>query len=434
MRNAFLALPLAACLLSTSAIPLFAQSTPVPVDVAVLAQEVSGIDAEIASAEADLKKNNEGLLAALVQVRLDTLKLTRAILQNQIAATNGGAVTEITVPVAGPDEKRAGEILADIENQMKVISEAEAEAGKLGGLPGALAASRVLTEKLTLATLRAAWMEAKYGTILPVALSTPPARVAEPSSQPAGATASDEAKSGVPPEWADPQHPEIDYDTEIFRSLHSEGFKIHGWWGVQESRAPIDDSPQVFAINASAYKKQGFMSKFPKLNMACREGEASLIFQADDIVMGDFQTKQLKTTIRIDGEPARTSQWSELSNRKGAGLFGAPGQDMIRDILSAEKLFVRIEERSVHDATFSMAGTVPVAELVAAACGFSLLDLSTDDYRAIQTMLNAAGFNAGTPDGVWGSGSAEALRKWQEGQGLPATGAPDRATLAAMGI
>lgn len=49
-------------------------------------------------------------------------------------------------------------------------------------------------------------------------------------------------------------------------------------------------------------------------------------------------------------------------------------------------------------------------------------------------MLNAGGFNAGTPDGVWGTGSRDALRAFQEQNGLPATGAPDRATLEALGV
>ncbi|MDE4142960.1 peptidoglycan-binding domain-containing protein [Phaeobacter gallaeciensis] len=63
-----------------------------------------------------------------------------------------------------------------------------------------------------------------------------------------------------------------------------------------------------------------------------------------------------------------------------------------------------------------------------------LIKLTRDDYKAIQTMLNAGGFNAGDPDGVWGNGSKKALRKFQEANGLSATGAPDRKTLKAMGL
>ena len=48
-------------------------------------------------------------------------------------------------------------------------------------------------------------------------------------------------------------------------------------------------------------------------------------------------------------------------------------------------------------------------------------------------MLNAGGFDAGTPDGAWGNGSRNAMRAFQEQNGLPVTGAPDRATLDALG-
>lgn len=74
------------------------------------------------------------------------------------------------------------------------------------------------------------------------------------------------------------------------------------------------------------------------------------------------------------------------------------------------------------------------AEVVAAACDVSLLDLERNDYRAIQTLLNNAGFDAGTPDGVWGTGSQDAVEAFQKANNLPVTGAPDRATLEAMGI
>jgi hypothetical protein len=87
-----------------------------------------------------------------------------------------------------------------------------------------------------------------------------------------------------------------------------------------------------------------------------------------------------------------------------------------------------------YDAEFDLAGIQDAIEAVAGACGWSTLDLSRDDYRAIQTMLNAGGFDAGTPDGVWGNGSRNAMRAFQERNGLAPTGAPDRATLEALGI
>ena len=68
------------------------------------------------------------------------------------------------------------------------------------------------------------------------------------------------------------------------------------------------------------------------------------------------------------------------------------------------------------------------------ACGWTTLSLTKDDYRAIQTLLNAGGFDTGTPDGQWGAGSKEAMKAFQTSVGIPATGAPDRATLQKLGF
>ena len=62
------------------------------------------------------------------------------------------------------------------------------------------------------------------------------------------------------------------------------------------------------------------------------------------------------------------------------------------------------------------------------------MNLSKDDLKAIQALLNNAGFDAGTPDGAWGSGSKRAMRAFQETKGLRVTGAPDEASLRALGI
>ena len=129
----------------------------------------------------------------------------------------------------------------------------------------------------------------------------------------------------------------------------------------------------------------------------------------------------------------------EITNAKG-------GRDTSRALLSGwisrrglynpENFFIRLTDGNgqSHDAEFDLAGIQDTTEAVAAACGWSTLDLSRDDYRAIQTLLNAGGFDAGTPDGVWGNGSRNAMRMFQEQNGLPTTGAPDRATLKALGV
>ena len=62
------------------------------------------------------------------------------------------------------------------------------------------------------------------------------------------------------------------------------------------------------------------------------------------------------------------------------------------------------------------------------------LDLSREDYRAIQLLLNGKGFRAGPENGRWGSKSRSALRAFQAQGGLGQTGVPDKATRKALGF
>ena len=62
------------------------------------------------------------------------------------------------------------------------------------------------------------------------------------------------------------------------------------------------------------------------------------------------------------------------------------------------------------------------------------LDLTKEDYRTIQRLLNEKGFQAGPEDGRWGSKSSSALRAFQAQGGLGQTGVPDKATRRALGF
>ncbi|MCR5867833.1 lytic murein transglycosylase [Aquincola sp. J276] len=58
-----------------------------------------------------------------------------------------------------------------------------------------------------------------------------------------------------------------------------------------------------------------------------------------------------------------------------------------------------------------------------------LQPLSRTELRQLQAALAERGFDAGTPDGVLGPATREALRRWQRSVGLPADGYPDAGLL-----
>ncbi|MFG6666452.1 peptidoglycan-binding protein [Halomonas sp. HNIBRBA4712] len=396
-----------------------------------MGSEIAALNDQIADADATLASYEGGLIKTLAQTRREALLLLRATIEARQQAEVGGASLEITLPAVEPDPERAEQLLGEMASQQLRVEAAEDEAASSGGLIQAVALSRVQTEKLTLAQLQMGYYQARYGIAFP-AMNRPVQAESVMSEERADSTMVDTAES-LP--WANPDYPNVDYSLAPFEQAYEEGYRIVGWWTVEEELAAIDDSPRFIAINYSAYESGNF-SGLTALVAQCRERETSFVFLQDDFLRGDFRRNTLDVTYRIDTLPAESTRWGQLTSNKGAGLFGNEAESLLRQIYNAKKFFTRITDSNGqrHDAEFDLAGVQDPIDTVAAACGWTTLDLTQDDYRAIQTMLNAGGFDAGTPDGVWGSGSRSAMRSFQEQQGLTPTGAADRQTLQVLGV
>ena len=401
---------------------------------AALPAELVAIEKQIAEVQAKIAMYDGGLIKGLAEARLEALLLSKTLIENRIAAAESGATVEVIISAVQPDEARAQRLLGEMASAQQRIDEAEKEAAQGGGLVQALALSRAETEKLTLAQLQMGYLQAKYGIAFPAVAAPAPAETATPASEPTpSADAGSPTASAIA--WADPQHPEIDYNNPAFEQAHKEGDRIAGWWAIKTERAAVDDSLQITAVNYSAYEPSNYMG-LTGLIARCVEGETALIFVQDDFLMADFRRNTFDITLRVDETPAQQTRWNGLTSNKGAGLFGNDAENFIRAIYDAKRLFIRLTENNGqdHDATFELAGSQDAFEDVAGACGWTTLSLTKDDYRAIQTLLNAGGFDTGTPDGQWGAGSKQAMRAFQTSVGIPATGAPDRTTLQKLGF
>jgi lytic murein transglycosylase len=80
-----------------------------------------------------------------------------------------------------------------------------------------------------------------------------------------------------------------------------------------------------------------------------------------------------------------------------------------------------------------LAGRIAGEGPLRAGFGPDRYGLTLADRQALQRGLTAAGFDAGAPDGVIGGGTRAAIEAYQRARGLPPTGAPSRALLAALG-
>jgi hypothetical protein len=409
-----------------AAVPAYAQD-------ASLQTEMAEVDRQILEVEAQISRYNSGLILGLIEARREALLLAKIVIQNRINAETGAATVEVIVPAILPNEERANQILGEMAAAQQRIEEAEREASSGGGLIQALALSRAETERLTLAQLQMGYLQARYGIAFPIS------RVEVEAQDESAESTVDIVEQPILGDqtvpWADSRFPDVDYSIQPFEQAHRDGEQITGWWTIETERAAVDDSPQITAVNYSEHQPNNFMG-LTALIARCTEGETALIFIQDDFLMNDFRRNSFEITLRVDENPAQQSRWNTLTNNKGAGLFGRDAETFIRTIYDAETLFIRLVESNgqQHDALFELDGSQDAFEAVAGACGWTTLSLTVDDYRAIQTMLNAGGFDAGTPDGQWGPGSQRAMRDYQASVGLPETGAPDRATLERLGV
>jgi photosystem II stability/assembly factor-like uncharacterized protein len=118
--------------------------------------------------------------------------------------------------------------------------------------------------------------------------------------------------------------------------------------------------------------------------------------------------------------PIRRTRRGTLAVRRGARTATARRRAAAAD-----------QSADANDSTQAAATPAPAIDSNARA----LMDSNARaQMKAAQAALNAAGYNVGTPDGVAGAHTIDALRKFQTDKQLPVTGMLDDATLGALGL
>jgi hypothetical protein len=136
-----------------------------------LEADLASVMAEISAAEKKSAQYEGGLIKALIEARIETLKNTEALLQQRILTIENGVPTTIQIPVTKPDAARAKDLAAEIESKTREMQAAQREADQYtGGLVRSMKLSTVATHEQTLAMLEQEHLRAKYGLAL---VSTP---------------------------------------------------------------------------------------------------------------------------------------------------------------------------------------------------------------------------------------------------------------------
>jgi hypothetical protein len=380
-----------------------------------LSQDIIAVRQQIADAERELAQYQGGLIKVLVQARLETLRLSEAMLEQKELAEKSGATFSYTLAAVAPDEKRARELLGDIDAAEKELADLEAKNAQYsGGLVKALSESSVATQRQSLAMLKQAYYVAHYGLYYPSASS----------SVGAGDKSSAATEETSPPASAS--------EPAYVTALRKNGAEIVGSWGIVRSKSEMDDSPAI-----SAYVGQSDQSS-PAGNTAmfrvgCYESEPAAMVIADDYLLADDD--MIAAQYRLDDLPAVSQRWSVSTSNKAAGYWGKEAIGFAHAMEGHQRLIVQVTERNgqSHRYAFNIDGADKAIEDIALECGWSGFDVSEADVMKAQKTLMRLGFYKGALDGQWGGGSRGALIDFQKSKGLPPTGLLDKLTRSALG-
>ncbi|HYZ31040.1 MAG TPA: peptidoglycan-binding domain-containing protein [Crenalkalicoccus sp.] len=120
------------------------------------------------------------------------------------------------------------------------------------------------------------------------------------------------------------------------------------------------------------------------------------------------------------------------------GIWGADSQTALEQFQQRHGLQVTGQ---LNQATAATLGLQPSQLLGSVATGANAGPLpavsgplSPIAVRNVQEQLRALGFYRGTPDGVMGPGTQQALQRFQQGRGLQPTGQLNPPTVSALGL
>jgi hypothetical protein len=128
-------------------------------------------------------------------------------------------------------------------------------------------------------------------------------------------------------------------------------------WSIEETKSPVDDSPEVFATLSSEDGRS-------ELIIRCKERKTELAV----LPSGLFALDRGSVLFQINDGPAVTAAWRASSNSKG--LFASNAVALIKTLPDGGKLFVRATgySRQADDATFQLGAVSVVKNRVSAAC------------------------------------------------------------------
>lgn len=141
-------------------------------------------------------------------------------------------------------------------------------------------------------------------------------------------------------------------------------------WEVEATKSAIDDSPSITALlMPTDTSSTGVGDGGLAIILRCVENTTSVVLSTTMFMVEE----NVSVTIRIDDKPAQTSSWGRSTNYKAVGLWnGSKAIPFVRELATASKLVVRVQESDRVDGEFELGNVGAVAQQVADACNWDM--------------------------------------------------------------
>ena len=182
------------------------------------------------------------------------------------------------------------------------------------------------------------------------------------------------ASSAVAQDWADPNHPEIDYSGTYGQLASENGYKeMIGWWSYGDDGKAYDDIDMLM-IARNAYQLMT-EHKHWKLSGECLDG--TLIVALDYDVTngpGTFAIADdgfIDVNYTIDGAKTYEEGWINSMEGSRAAFYNDDAYAVLNEFTESSDVTFTVtgSDGKTNEVTFDLAGSEEVLPRLFAACG-----------------------------------------------------------------
>jgi hypothetical protein len=169
-----------------------------------------------------------------------------------------------------------------------------------------------------------------------------------------------------------------------------------------------------------------------------------------DLIMRAIATSRPIAVITMAIALGGCASWQTVDKPQGAvggaaggaiagALVGGPIGAVIGGIGGAFVGYETTGYEHTPATTASSTATTSPSPAQSASTQTALTSASRPEYdsetvRSVQRALNSRGYNAGAVNGQWNTTTQDAVRRFQQGSGIPGTGELNPTTLSALGV